>query len=86
MVTGADFSIFARYKDAGEHAFSNNIVIAEDKGRYQNIFDALLAAANTSISNQPYSDYYRVWNTRFFRDAGGARSATGRLMGRCHQC
>lgn len=70
MVTGADFSIFSRYKDAGEHAFSNNIVTGEDKDRYQSIFETLLAAATASISNKPYSDYYRVWNTRFFRDGG----------------
>lgn len=70
MVTSADFAIFERYKNAGEHAFSNNIVTEEDKDRYQSVFEALLAAAHSAISVPPYSNFYRVWNSRFFRDGG----------------
>ena len=70
MVASADFEIFAKYKNASGHAFSNNLVTEADKDKYQNIFGSLLGAANSAISQPPYSDYFKVWNTRFYRDGG----------------
>jgi hypothetical protein len=70
MITTADFQVFEKYKDAGQHAFSNNLVSEEDKDTYQRLFDEIKLAAQSSISASPYSELFESWSVRFFREGG----------------
>lgn len=70
MVSSADFEVFAKYKNAGEHAFSNNVVTGPDKDKYQELFTALRDTAAKAVAQSTHPEYYKTWNTRFFRDGG----------------
>jgi hypothetical protein len=69
MLTAEHFEVFEKYKNAGAHAFSNNIVSLDDKQRYSDIHSSLINAAEfgTSLDNG-----FRFWNSRFYK-AGGVQ-------------
>jgi hypothetical protein len=70
MINAESFSVFERYKDAGQHAFSNDVVTTADKALYQEIYSGLIGAAQAAISADPYARQFRVWSVRFFQDGG----------------
>lgn len=67
MLSGASFQVFDRYKDAKDHAFSNNVVSEEDKDVYQATFVDLREAAEQAIAVEPFATWFKVWSARFSR-------------------
>jgi hypothetical protein len=67
MLTPKHFEIFEKYKTAGAHAFSNDIVSLDDKQRYSDIHSSLISAAEfgTSLDNG-----FKFWNSRFHKVGG----------------
>lgn len=67
MLTAQHFEVFERYKTAGAHAFSNDIVSLDDKQRYSEIHSSLINAAKfgTSLDNG-----FEFWKSRFYKDGG----------------
>ena len=85
-VDAADFLVFETYRDAGEHAFSNNLVSEADKDSYNAIFLHLWNAVANAIEGAPKSDELNPWTVNFGRNGGvqgtglgtsGPRSSTG---------
>jgi hypothetical protein len=70
MVSSADFQVFAKYKAAGVHAFSNNVVTSEDKDKYQELFSSLRDAAAGAITESAQHEHYKARDARFYRDGG----------------
>ena len=67
MLTAKHFEVFEKYKNAGAHAFSNDIVSLDDKQRYSDIHSLLINAAKfgTSLDNG-----FKFWNSRFHKSGG----------------
>lgn len=70
MIDAQSFSVFEKYKNAGQHAFSNEVVTRADKFLYQEIYSGLIGAAQAAISTGHYARQFRVWSVRFFQDGG----------------
>jgi hypothetical protein len=70
MLSGAHFHVFEKYKDAKAHAFATGIVTESDKDIYQEVFSALIEAAEQSISSGQFNQWFRVWSARFHRNGG----------------
>ena len=70
MLSQTHFSLFEKYKTAGTHAFSNGNVSEDDKDRYQESFSALLQSVSQSIAGGEFSQDFKSWSARFFRDGG----------------
>lgn len=67
MLTAQHFEVFEKYKTAGAHAFSNNIVSLDDKQRYSEIHTSLISAAKFGSS---YDNGFEFWNSRFHMTGG----------------
>jgi hypothetical protein len=70
MLSAANFQLFEKYKDAKDHAFSNDIVSEVDKDIYQATFTDLRNAAEQAIAKDQFAGLFRVWSARFSRDGG----------------
>lgn len=69
-VDAEDFLVFGIYRDAGEHAFSNDIVTQADKDSYNAIFSHLRDAVAGAIDSAPASDELDDWTVKFGRKGG----------------
>lgn len=65
-----DFLVFERYRDATDHAFSNNVVTEADKDSYARIFSRLKDAVAGAIVSTGNPQDYGTWICNFGRDGG----------------
>lgn len=70
MISASDLSVFDKYSDAGQHAFSNNVVSDADKDTYQKIYSELVSSADGALDLDGYRDHFESWSVRFGRDGG----------------
>jgi hypothetical protein len=70
VFSGSDFEVFERYRAAGQHAFSNNLVSDPDKDSYFRIHEALVDSAYRALEATGSSAKFDVWNVRFGRKGG----------------
>ena len=70
MFRGDDLTIFERYRKAGSHAFSNNLVSEVDKDRYLEIHNSIKDVAQRAIDNSENPSEYKIKASRFYRDGG----------------
>jgi hypothetical protein len=70
MLSLEHFQLFDKYQDAGDHAFSNDIVSETDKDLYQELFAALQEATEQSILNPPFATLFETWSAKFSRNGG----------------